>query len=189
MIISVCVADEDEWMMFVTAAGNAFIQAAQLHSKEGNRHEAATQFVDAANCYKKTDTNGNELVSYLYVSPYCFTALRRIRSVRRSLIQVALLTLLCHILGEEIRTHNSTSVSNSLVESSGRNQVLALPIIVSMTWHLLTLPRHFTWLLKLSLSLFLINEYVNTYCAVTCSSTVSDQRFQWPQHVPGTPCI
>ena len=131
MIISVCVADEDEWMMFVTAAGNAFIQAAQLHSKEGNRHEAATQFVDAANCYKKTDTNGNELVSYLYVSPYCFTALRRIRSVRRSLIQVALLTLLCHILGEEIRTHNSTSALNSLVESSGRNQVLALPIIVS----------------------------------------------------------
>ena len=44
----------------VAAAGNAFIQSAQIHSKAGNRHEAATQFVDAANCYKKTDTNGED---------------------------------------------------------------------------------------------------------------------------------
>jgi len=46
-------------MVVVTDAGNAFAQSAQIQSKAGNRHEAATQFVDAANCYKKTDTNGD----------------------------------------------------------------------------------------------------------------------------------
>jgi len=50
-------------LVLVAAAGNAFIQSAEIHSKAGNRHEAATHFVDAANCYKKTDVNGNELVS------------------------------------------------------------------------------------------------------------------------------
>jgi len=57
-----CLMKEDEWMLFAAAAGNAFIQSAEIHSKAGNRHEAATQFVDAANCYKKTDTNGDETV-------------------------------------------------------------------------------------------------------------------------------
>jgi len=47
------------WMHVIAAAGNAFIQSAEIHGKAGNRHEAATQFVDAANCYKKTDTNGD----------------------------------------------------------------------------------------------------------------------------------
>lgn len=40
-------------------AGNAFCEAAALHSKAGSRHDAATNFVDAANCYKKADPNGN----------------------------------------------------------------------------------------------------------------------------------
>uniref|UniRef100_A0A6M2DPR5 Protein required for fusion of vesicles in vesicular transport alpha-snap n=1 Tax=Xenopsylla cheopis TaxID=163159 RepID=A0A6M2DPR5_XENCH len=38
-------------------AGHAFCEAAGLHSKAGSRHDAATNFVDAANCYKKSDTN------------------------------------------------------------------------------------------------------------------------------------
>ena len=59
------------WMILIAAAGNAFIQAAQIHSKAGNRHEAATQFVDAANCFKKTDANGNALVWYLQLLLYC----------------------------------------------------------------------------------------------------------------------
>ncbi|KAG4080059.1 hypothetical protein HA402_007614 [Bradysia odoriphaga] len=33
-------------------AGRAFQEAASLHSKGGNAHEAATSFVDASNCYK-----------------------------------------------------------------------------------------------------------------------------------------
>jgi len=55
------VTKECEWMIFVADAGNAFVQSAQIQGKAGNRHESATQFVDAANCYKKTDTNGDVL--------------------------------------------------------------------------------------------------------------------------------
>lgn len=36
-------------------AGQAFCEAASLHAKAGSRHDAATNFVDASNCYKKTD--------------------------------------------------------------------------------------------------------------------------------------
>ena len=43
------------------AAGSAFCEAATLHSKAGSRHDAATNYVDAANCYKKTDVNGKFL--------------------------------------------------------------------------------------------------------------------------------
>lgn len=39
-------------------AGNAFCSAANLHLKAGVRHDAATNFVDASNCYKKCDPNG-----------------------------------------------------------------------------------------------------------------------------------
>ncbi|KAH9420299.1 hypothetical protein DERP_011215 [Dermatophagoides pteronyssinus] len=38
-------------------AGNAFIEAAQLHLKQNNKHDAGTLFVDAANCFKKVDPN------------------------------------------------------------------------------------------------------------------------------------
>ncbi|XP_057339277.1 alpha-soluble NSF attachment protein isoform X1 [Microplitis mediator] len=38
-------------------AGNAFCEAAILHGKAGSKHDAATNYVDAANCYKKTDAN------------------------------------------------------------------------------------------------------------------------------------
>lgn len=36
-------------------AGKAFCLAANLHQKAGVRHDAATNFVDASNCYKKCD--------------------------------------------------------------------------------------------------------------------------------------
>ncbi|KAF5305529.1 hypothetical protein FQA39_LY01620 [Lamprigera yunnana] len=39
------------------SAGGAFCEAATLHSKIGFRHDAAVNYVDAANCYKKFDTN------------------------------------------------------------------------------------------------------------------------------------
>jgi len=38
-----------------SAAGNTFTTVANHHIKAGNKHDAATNFVDAANCYKKTD--------------------------------------------------------------------------------------------------------------------------------------
>lgn len=39
-------------------AGRAFCMAAELNSKSGRKHDAATNYVDSANCYKKTDPNG-----------------------------------------------------------------------------------------------------------------------------------
>lgn len=41
-----------------SAAGNAFKEAATLHQKNGSRLDSATNFYEAANCYKKTDPNG-----------------------------------------------------------------------------------------------------------------------------------
>lgn len=40
-------------------AGSAFCEAANLQAKAGSRHDAATNYVDAANCYKKSDVNGD----------------------------------------------------------------------------------------------------------------------------------
>jgi hypothetical protein len=34
-------------------AGSAFCEAANLHAKAGSRHDAATNYVDASNCFKK----------------------------------------------------------------------------------------------------------------------------------------
>ena len=45
-------------MYFFTAAGNSFCQAAELQLRLQSRHEAATHYVDAGNCYKKADPNG-----------------------------------------------------------------------------------------------------------------------------------
>jgi len=39
-------------------AGEAFVKAADLHQKAGSRHDTATYMIEAANCYKKTDTKG-----------------------------------------------------------------------------------------------------------------------------------
>jgi alpha-soluble NSF attachment protein len=39
-------------------AGEAFIKAGDLHLKNGSRHDGATNFVDAANCYKKSEPKG-----------------------------------------------------------------------------------------------------------------------------------
>jgi hypothetical protein len=34
-------------------AGGAFCSAANLHAQAGSRHDAATNYVDASNCFKK----------------------------------------------------------------------------------------------------------------------------------------
>ena len=36
----------------ITAAGNAFCECASLQNKLGSRHDAATAYVDAGNCYR-----------------------------------------------------------------------------------------------------------------------------------------
>lgn len=40
------------------SAGHAFTELASLHAKAGSRLDAATNYVEAGNCYKKTDPNG-----------------------------------------------------------------------------------------------------------------------------------
>jgi alpha-soluble NSF attachment protein len=36
-------------------AGSAFTAAANLHAQAGSRHDAATNYVDASNCFKKVN--------------------------------------------------------------------------------------------------------------------------------------
>jgi len=38
-------------------AGHTFVTLSQHHTKGGNKHEAATNYVNASNCYKKSDPN------------------------------------------------------------------------------------------------------------------------------------
>ena len=38
-------------------AGETFCKIASHQQSEGNKHDAATNYVDAANCYKKNDPN------------------------------------------------------------------------------------------------------------------------------------
>lgn len=48
------------------SAGEAFSKSAELHLKNGSKHDAATNWVDAATCYKKTDTKGNHGNYFIY---------------------------------------------------------------------------------------------------------------------------
>ena len=45
-------------------AGQTFVTIATHHSKAGGKHDAATNFVDAANCFKKSDPKGK--TNYLH---------------------------------------------------------------------------------------------------------------------------
>lgn len=45
-------------------AGSAFCSAADLHAKAGSRHDAASNYVDASNCFKKV-CNPIELSNYI----------------------------------------------------------------------------------------------------------------------------
>ena len=40
-----------------TEAGNTFTKVANVHLTNGTKHDAATNFVDASNCFKKNDPN------------------------------------------------------------------------------------------------------------------------------------
>lgn len=45
--------------VFSSAAGNAFSQAAHLHLQMQSKHDAATNFIDAGNAFKKADPQGD----------------------------------------------------------------------------------------------------------------------------------
>ncbi|XP_014218659.1 alpha-soluble NSF attachment protein [Copidosoma floridanum] len=56
-------------------AGNSFCQAADLNSKAGSRHDAASNYIDAANCYKKS--NAPEAVNCLLKAIEIYTDMGR----------------------------------------------------------------------------------------------------------------
>lgn len=53
-------------------AGSAFCETANLHLRGGARHDAATNYVDAANCYKKSDINGKFPLEIFSGNSSCF---------------------------------------------------------------------------------------------------------------------
>ena len=53
------------YYILIAAAGNAFMEAAQLQITLQSKHEAGQRFVDAGNCFKKTDVEGNKFGYFL----------------------------------------------------------------------------------------------------------------------------
>ena len=53
------------YYILITAAGKAFMEAAQLQITLQSKHEAGQRFVDAGNCFKKTDVEGNKFGYFL----------------------------------------------------------------------------------------------------------------------------
>uniref|UniRef100_A0A6I8SUM9 NSF attachment protein alpha n=1 Tax=Xenopus tropicalis TaxID=8364 RepID=A0A6I8SUM9_XENTR len=56
-----------------SAAGNAFCQAAQIHLQVQSKHDAATNFVDAGNAFKKSDPQGKRGPSCLLNESFFFS--------------------------------------------------------------------------------------------------------------------
>lgn len=46
-------------------AGQAFCESANLHAKANSRHDAATNYIDASNCFKKAEPNGLSIVWFI----------------------------------------------------------------------------------------------------------------------------
>ena len=46
------------YICLCAVAGEAFCKAAELQLVLGSKHEGATHYVDAGNCYRKGDANG-----------------------------------------------------------------------------------------------------------------------------------
>lgn len=53
--------------IFLIAAGNAFSQAAHLHLQMQSKHDAATNFIDAGNAFKKADPQGKRYITLGYI--------------------------------------------------------------------------------------------------------------------------
>ncbi|KAK2168360.1 hypothetical protein LSH36_17g01028 [Paralvinella palmiformis] len=69
------------------AAGHAFCEAAKVQLKLQSKHEAATNYVDAGNCYKKTDAN--EAVSCLLKAIEIYTDMGRFTIAAKHHITIA----------------------------------------------------------------------------------------------------
>lgn len=70
-----------------SAAANAYCEAADLHIKSGSRHDAATAYIDAGNCYKKTDPQ--EASSCLMKAVELYTDMGRFTIAAKHLMSIA----------------------------------------------------------------------------------------------------
>lgn len=70
-----------------SGAGNAFVQCAELHIRLQSRHEAATQFVEAANCYKKS--SADEAIGCLVHAIEIFTDMGRFNIAAKHHVTIA----------------------------------------------------------------------------------------------------
>lgn len=59
-IVFLASSEPTSWYDTFSAAGNAFSQAARLHLQMQSKHDAATNFIDAGNAFKKADPQGND---------------------------------------------------------------------------------------------------------------------------------
>lgn len=59
--------------IFLIAAGNAFSQAAHLHLQMQSKHDAATNFIDAGNAFKKADPQGKRYITLGYIISIKYT--------------------------------------------------------------------------------------------------------------------
>lgn len=59
------------------AAGNAFSQAARLHLQMQSKHDAATNFIDAGNAFKKADPQGKRVPYWHRMAPLYILPLQR----------------------------------------------------------------------------------------------------------------
>lgn len=75
-------------------AGKAFCEAANLHSKAGSKHDAATNFVDGANCFKKADAA--EAVNCLMKAIEIYTDMGRFTMAARHHQVLQNSVLICH---------------------------------------------------------------------------------------------
>ena len=58
--------------IYFVAAGDAFSRSAQIQVALKSNHDGATNYCDAANCYKKTDPNGKERTHFVFLSTDIF---------------------------------------------------------------------------------------------------------------------
>ena len=71
-------------------AGQTFVTIATHHSKVGGKHDAATNFVDAANCFKKSDPKGKmeSCYSCLYHKISLYTYVHLLLTRGKSLLEL-----------------------------------------------------------------------------------------------------
>lgn len=62
-----------QYFLISSEAGSAYSRSASLNMRLGNKLETASQYVDAANCFKKVDRNGELQITPLFKLAFVLT--------------------------------------------------------------------------------------------------------------------